>query len=199
MYNLKKYLPIILIIVIVLLGVAGYFLVWPEYENYVVKRKEFDTKDEEIKAKEEYLPTLEAISAKLLEFEDQVSKVETAIPIEPSIAALFNYFQKATSRNGLILKDIDVSGLFNANKTKLLERMESMPFSIIVTGSYSSLKTFLLDIYLNSRMINISSVNFAYSQMEDTSISDFFDFQISLETQSYSMESSEESEGLIEF
>jgi len=199
MYNLKKYLPIILISIMLLLGVAGYFLVWPKYENYVVSKKEFDTKDEEIRAKEEYLPKLEVISVKLLEFEDQVSKVETAIPTEPSVAAIFNYLQKTTSRNGLILEGIDVSGLFNLNKTELSERMERMPFSITVMGSYSSLKVFLLDIYLNSRIINISSVNFAYNPMEDAPITDFFNFEISLETQSYSTESSEEPEGSMEF
>lgn len=192
MSNLKKYLPIILIIIIILLGAAGYFLLWPKYQDYVVKKEEFDTKDEEIQAKEEYLPKLEAISVRLLEFEDQVSKVETAIPSEPSVAALFNYLQKATSQNGLILRDIDVSELFSIKKTELSGRMERMPFSIMVMGSYISLKNFLLDVYLNARMINISSIDFGYSAIEDASVTNFFNFNISLETQSYSIEALEE-------
>jgi len=198
MNNIKRYAPIILIVVIALLLAVGYFFVWPEYGKYAEKRIEFNNKDKEIKAKEEYLPRLQVESDKLAQYVEQIEVMKTALPFEPSIAALFSYFQKLTAENGLILKEIDVAQLFLeipevasaegiegiesiSSKTKIKE----MPFSITVTGSYTSLKNLLKEIYLSSRIIEVTSIEFSAVENENGSISTLFDFKLGLKTQSY--------------
>lgn len=187
MLNLKKYIPFGLAIIIILLILAGYFFVYPEYQDYTLKKKELDTKDTEITAKEEYLPKLEVVAERLSEYADQVSIIETALPFEPSIAALSNYFQKTVSQNGLILENLDVSQLFIESKSESSENIKEMLFSATAIGSYESFKNLLLDIYLNARMIEVSSFNLSSADQEDELLlNNLLSYKINLKTQSYS-------------
>ena len=199
MLNLKKYIPIGLVLIIIALVLVGYYFVFPGYEDHMIKKKELDIKDEEIVAKEEYLPRLEVVAGRLLEHVDQITIVETSLPFEPSIAALSNYFQKTVSQNGLILKNIDVSQLFtdatnntDDGETESVENMSDMLFSATVTGSYPSFKTLLLDIYLNARIIGVDSFSFSSTRGDIDSgpnseliLNDLLDYNINLRTQSY--------------
>lgn len=178
MINLKKYIPIGLAIIIVLLILAGYFFVYPKYQEYLEKKEELDTKDINIANKEKYLPKLEAVTKRLSEYIDQVSIVESALPVDPSIAALSNYFQKILSQNGLILKNINVSQLFTDSTTESPKGVKDMKFSVSANGSYASFKNLLLDIYLNARIIEVDS--FSFSSEDNLS-----DYSLNLKTQSY--------------
>jgi len=127
---------IILICLLIPLALGGYFLCWPKYQEFKEKKVEVETKDEEIRKKEEYLLNLEILSEKLLAYEEQLSKIDLALPKDPSVAALFNFFQKTSSENGLILTNIDVGELFSLEAPE--ERIQKMPFSFSVSGSYSA-------------------------------------------------------------
>ena len=189
MFNLKKYIPIGLAVIIILLVLAGYFFVFPKYQDYVVNKKELDTKDIEIVAKEEYLPKLEVVAERLSEYANQVSIVESALPFEPSIAALSNYFQNVISQNGLILENLDVSKLFIRSVSEESSgNINNMLFSATASGSYESFKNLLLDVYLNARMIEVSSFNLSSADQEDELVSnDLLNYEINLKTQSYNM------------
>jgi len=177
---------IILICLLILLTLGGYFLCWPKYQEFKGKKVEIETKDEEIGLKEEYLSNLEILSEKLSTYEEQLSKIDSALPEDPSVAALFNFFQKTSSENGLILTDIDVSELFSSgdsaqDQESSGERIQKMSFSLSVGGSYSAFKNFLSAVYKNSRLIEIKSISFSSSE----EVKDLFDFSLNLETQFY--------------
>ena len=160
--TLKKYILPALIVVLILLLMAGYFLVWPKYQEYKTVKKEFDLKDEEIKTKEEYLPKLETISKRLEEASERVNIVDSALPTEPSIASLYNYFKKTTSENGLILNQISVTSLYNPIGDG--SNSEEMLFSASVIGSYDSVKLFLAELYLSARIIEVKSIGISSSE-----------------------------------
>jgi len=185
MVILKRYTPIFIILIIFAIAAAGYFFVWPLNGEYTDIKKVFDIKDEEVKAKQEYLPKLEAISQRLSEYSEEIAIVNSAIPSDVSIAALFDYFEKMTAQSGLILKNVDGSKLFDSSPAvatgEFSEKIEKMPFSATLTGEYDSFKNFLKDIYLSSRMININLAEFSLIEEDST----LFDFKINLETQSY--------------
>lgn len=155
----QRIISIIIIFFLILLFAGGYFLWSPKYQEFGNKKAEVEGKDAEIKQKQERLSELEAISVKLSEYSNEVSKINSALPIEPSVAAIFNFIQKAASENGLILSDIDIGGLYSLEAGG--ERVQKMPFSISVLGSYSALKNFLSAIYKNSRLIEVKSISFA--------------------------------------
>ncbi len=180
----KKITIILLICLFILLILGGYFLCWPKYQEFKGKKAELETKDEDIKSKEEYVSNLEILSEKLSGYDEEVSKIDSALPTEPSVAALFNFFQKISSENGLILTEIDVSELFSLEGSTLEdseERIQKMFFSISVNGSYSAFKNFLSAVYLNSRLIEVKSISFFSSEEKK----DLFDFNLTLETHAY--------------
>ena len=159
--------PILIIIVgfLILLAVGGYFLGWPKYQEFGDKKLEVEGKDTEIKQKEEYLSKLEVFSNRLSEYNNELAEIDFALPVEPSIAALFIFFQKTISENGLILKDTDLGELFSSEiQGTPGERIQKMPFSISVTGSYPALKNFLSVVYRNTRLIEVNSISFPSSE-----------------------------------
>jgi len=179
MLTSKHTILIILICLLILLVIGGYFLCWPKYQEFKGKKIEIETKDEEIRKKEEHLLNLEILSEKLSTYKEQLSKIDSALPKDPSVAALFNFFQKTSSENGLILTEVDMSGLFSSESSG--ERIQKMSFSISVSGSYSAFKNFLSAVYRNSRLIKVKSISFSSSEQRK----DLFDFNLNLETQSY--------------
>ena len=189
----KKYLSFILIIIIILLALASYLFIWPKFQEYRTIKKEFDLKDEEIKAKEKYLPKLEATLQKLNESSEKIKIIESALPSNPSIASLYEYLVKTASENGLIVDNIDITNLFNREESKnpdqgVSDNINEMLFSIKVSGAYDSFKLFLENLYLNARIIEVKSLNL--SSMENN-----FSFDLRLKTQSYN--ASKESINLI--
>jgi len=189
---IKKFTPIILIVIFIALILVGYFFVWPKLQEFTEKKREVETRDEEVKQHEKYLAKLDNALKDLLEYSDEIIKVDSALPTKASAAALFNFLQKTSSQNGLIMKDIDVSQLY-VEKAEVSEQgLKKMPFSIEVTGSYSSLKDFIATIYMNSRVISIKSIDFSADIKTNEKntiviVKDIFDFTLNLETQSYEM------------
>ena len=189
MLTSKHTFLIILICLLIPLALGGYFLCWPKYQEFKGKKVEIEIKDEEIRKKEEYLLNLGILSERLSTYKEQLSKIDSALSKDPSVAALFNFFQKTISENGLVLTDIDVSKLFPSEDSAQqssaqegsAERIQKMPFSISVSGSYSAFKNFLSVIYINSRLIEVKSISFSSSEEGK----DLFDFNLNLETQSY--------------
>lgn len=173
----KQIILIVLVCLLALLILGGYFLCWPKYKEFQEKKSEIETKDEEIRLKEEYLSNLETFSEKLLTYSEQFSKIDSAFPVNPSSAVIFNFFQKTSFQNGLILTKVNM----NETKQSSEERIQEMSFSISVSGSYSAFKNFLSAIYTNSRLIEVESIDFASPEEEK----DLFNFVLDLKTQFY--------------
>ncbi|MBZ9578059.1 type 4a pilus biogenesis protein PilO [Patescibacteria group bacterium] len=186
---MQRPIPVIIIVsILILLIVGGYFLGWPKYQEFGDKKLEVEGKDTEIRQKQEYLSKLEVFSDRLSEYSDELAEIDFALPTEPSIAALFIFFQKISSENGLILKDTDLGELFSSETPETPEtpgtpgeRIQKMPFSISVTGSYPALKNFLSVVYRNTRLIEVNSISFSFPEEEEG----LFTFNLALETHAY--------------
>jgi len=195
----KNIILIILVCLFALLASGGYFLCWPKYQEFDGRKTEIEIKNEEIRLREVYLSNLETSLEKLTAYSDQLFKIDSAVPTDPSIAALYVFSKKTLSENGLSLRENDLGELFSSEsltqeipaqqsseqggltQQSLKERIQEMPFSISVSGSYAAFKNFLFAIYRNSRLIEIKSISFS-SPEEGTEL---FDFDLNLETQSY--------------
>ncbi len=169
-----RYLPIISIFLSVLLILAGIFFWWPKIEEVLDLRIKLQIKEAEVKHREEYPKKLIALSQELEQYSDELDKIDSALPKEPSIPVLFNYIQKTTSENGLILENVNLSGI-SSSKDK--SGVREITFSVSAAGSYSSFKNFLTAIYTNARLIDIRSISF--SSPEETGL---FSFSLSFAT-----------------
>jgi Tfp pilus assembly protein PilO len=180
--NIKKYLPIFIILIIIASLAVGYFLTWPKYEEFVFVRKDFEVKDEQLKEKLKYSSELDIISASLKQRSEELAQIDVALPLEPSIAALYYFVKDIDARSKLKFEDINISSLFTSQrKVSVMDSAYKMPFSTSMSGGYSQFKDFLINLYLNSRIIKIKSLNFS----ADSESNNLYDFELKLETQKY--------------
>ncbi len=172
---------IVSILLVFLIVLGGYFFWWPEYQNFQGLKLALEKKKAEFEQAEKYLSGLKTLSDKFAGYRDEVAKVDSALPSEPSIPALFDFIQKTGSQNGLILEEI------NLDKLPLGEgRIRKIPFSITVSGAYPAFKNFLSAVYRNARLIEVNSINFSSPIAEEKGGgSNFFKFVLNLEAHSY--------------
>ena len=182
---IQKNLSIIVLIILILsIAIGGYLLWLPKYQEFGNKKEELETKDERIKEREEHFVNLGKLSERLLGYKEEISKIETALPAEPSVAALFEFLKKTSFENGLFVKDTNIGELYSSSPKSPespAERIQKMPFSVSFIGSYSSFKDFLSFIYQNSRLIEVKSIKFSSPLKEEN----LFTFDLGFETYSY--------------
>jgi len=154
------------------------FLLWPGYLKFQNYQAQVHNKEVELQYKDEYYKELSSLSEKLNGYQDQLSKINSALPVDSSLPSFYNFLQNAASENGLILKS------FSSFSTKALaekpEIMETVLGPIVFSGSYSSLKNFLITLEKNSRIIEIENISFSTPKEGD-----LFDFKITIKTYSY--------------
>jgi len=176
--KIVRLIPIISIIILILLGAGGYFFWWPQYQEFKQQGTLLEEKTRGLEEKNNYYSKLEAISNELNTYKDELDKIDSALPAEVSLPILFDFMQKTSMENGLILGDISSSkGAISSLRSGGNTGIEKVSLSIFLSGSYSAFKNFLSAIYKNSRLIEVDSVSFS-SPTEG----ELFDFNLSLET-----------------
>lgn len=181
-----RFLPIISLSLLVLLILGGVFLWWPEYQDFSDLRLKVERKEMEIRQKEEYFVKLKVLSEKLEGYSEELAKIDSALLVDPSIPALFDFIQKTSSESGLILESLSMGKI---SSLKDLAGVQKISFSVSVSGSYSAFKNFLSVIYKNTRLIEVESI--AFSSSEEKVL---FTFDLILGTYSYQELKAEEQE-----
>ena len=210
--DIKKYSKLLILVAAALLAAGSYFLWWPQYKEYKANSEELNNKEEEVRLKKEYNRELEGSLNLLLEYEEKISKIETALPEKFSIASIISFIQNKNSESGLSLSSINPSGEATsavsessaraAKEEKEEDKMvlssgfeiKDVNFSITSAGSYSSFKNFLSAVWKSSRMANISSISFSSPAGEEGGGS-IFDFNIDLTVSYYAPASGTEFSG----
>ena len=174
---MSRIIPIISILLLVLIILGGVFYWWPKYKEFRDLGIELKIKEEQVRQKEEYFAELRTIDERLEGYSEELAKIDSALPADPSIPALFNFIQQTSSENGLILEAI------NAPKISSLgggsgEKIQEISFSISFSGSYSAFKNFLSAIYGTARLIEVKSVKFSSPEEGGT----IFNFILELKT-----------------
>ncbi len=154
--------------------VLGVFLLYPEYQNFVVFEKQIKTKENELQSKQEYLSNLSENSEQLKKYQEKLLVIDAALPSNFSLPSLFNLLQKIASQNGLIVKDMNSSYVTNP------EEIQEVRVDLKIVGLYSSFKNFISVLEKSARMIEIESFSFSTPQEGE-----IFDFILTMKTYSY--------------
>ncbi len=173
-----------IIIGLLLALILGIGLVFPRYQNLNLLQLKIEEKETELQSEKEYFSELSDISGKLKEYEESLSKINSALPPAPRLPALFNFLQTASAQNGLILKRIAPILTKPVEEESIKEgwdpKIQETRINLTVTGSYPSFKNFLSKIEAISRMIEIESISFSAVEKEGP-----IDFNLSIKTYSY--------------
>jgi len=190
--DFRKYTKIIFVLVAVGLVVGGYFLWLPKYKEFKSNGLKLDSKDEEVKKKKDYLFELQGYLSSLTEYEENLSKINDALPFDSSTAPLFSLVQNLSSKNGLAITD---AKLENGGQVVVAGQVISpgeitlngLTFDITLVGKYSSFKDFILDLYKNSRIVDLNMVSFSIpteQQIKERG-PDVFEFELELKANFY--------------
>ena len=197
-----------LVIFLLLLGgiaVAIYFLWWPKYQEFGANVRVVENKGIEIENKKNYLSDIQAKINILSDYEEDMAKINSAIPIyDFSEISLFSYAQKTASENGLVLENLSfsspdqtVSG-GDQLEGNIRWKLSSLSFNVSLLGSYSSLKNFLSAVYLNSRVIEVNSISFSslVEEKEDQP-KDIYNFDLQLSAKYYVKDKSQDASAVM--
>lgn len=148
--------PIILFIVFLGVVLIGIFLIWPEYQKLTNLQVQVKEKKEELKAKEQYIAMLRNAVEEFKKYDAEIAKINSALPSDPDLPSLFEFLQKTSSQNGLILKGL--GGFLTASDGQN-PNMKETRLDFSVSGPYPSFKNFLASLEKSSRLIDVESIN----------------------------------------
>ena len=176
----------VILFLAVILGTIFYW--WPKLQEYINTKETIKIKDAEITEKEEYFSNLRTIDSKLNDYSDELGKIDSALPLDPSMPELFNFMKGVSSENGLILEELSLG---QGADSITVSGVQEIPFSVSVAGSYSAFKNLLTAVFQNIRMVDVGTISFSTPTEEEgiegTALpGDVFSFEASLLTYSYS-------------
>lgn len=151
----------LLIGILLFVGVAaGIFLTWPKYQDFQLISSELKEKEQTLENRETYFADLARVKADLLEFTEELAKVEAALPSDPQLPALYDFLQSTAALSGMSVRDISAS--VQDQKQALL--MRTIPVTLELTGSFGAVKELVSRLNTASRMAFLQSLNISGGQ-----------------------------------
>lgn len=175
--NLSNSLFLVIICCFFFSLLLGGLVLWPKLRDLKVIQNDIARKEAELQAEEAFFESLNKIKNELKDYEPELAKINSALPDDQSLPSLFNFFQKASSLSGLILKGISP---FAVSQSNIISYLKETQFSLQLTGSYSSFKNFLGAIEKSARLIEVGNISFSAPAEED-----LFNFNIRIKVNSY--------------
>lgn len=150
---MPRTLPIISILLLLVLIIAGIFVWYPKLEEFRGLGLDLKAKQETLQQKEEYFTKLESLEEQLASYEQEFQKINSALPedVSKAKADILEFIQKASIENGLVLKKTTLSKVAIPKKGEKV--FPEIYLTCALSGSYDAFKNFLNAIGNSSRMI----------------------------------------------
>jgi Tfp pilus assembly protein PilO len=182
--DLKKYTKFIIIFVVILFLVGGYFLWWPKYQEFRQSSINLDVESEKVKKKKDYISELENNLNNLANYQEEMLKINSALPLGYSASSLFSFVQKIASESGLIITAADLSETSSSAPRQTTEpgstQIDRMDINVTITGGYASFENFLSSVYKNSRLVEIKKIDIAPVDKNGVTVPDSYDFSLEI-------------------
>ncbi len=172
-----KSIPIIIAVCFLLFLILGGGLILPKYQGFKNIQTTIAEKEVELQYKQQYFSDLVGVKAELDEYEEELSKIDSALPSGPSLPSLFNFLQKTGSQSGIVLKGISPFATISQEESKT----RKTEFSLEISGDYTSFKSFISILEKSARLIEIENISFSLPKEG----SDIFTFNIKMAVSSY--------------
>ena len=130
----------------------------PQYQDLQTAKMEIRVKQLELQTRENYFKNLNDLDRKLGDHPDEMDKISSAVPGDPSLPSLFNFLQGVASQESLVLKKLAIGQTVLVLEKPLVQKMT---LSLEVTGSYENFKKLLSSLEKSSRLIQVESLIFA--------------------------------------
>jgi len=132
-------------------------LVWPQYQKLQALKLDIRNRQADLLSQETYFSQIKEIATQLQSYPDALAKISSALPQDPSLAALVNFLQVDSAQTGLILKKIVLGGTTLPSENQRL--MTETRLVIQVSGSYTAFKDFLALVENSARLIKVDNLS----------------------------------------
>ena len=187
--------PISIIIILVISLILIFLFVLPKYQEFRNLQVKLNEKVAEYNSKSAYFDKLAQVLEDMENRKDAMQKINSALPYNFAFSPLVYFLQNKGAENGLIPKSIvfsqgTSSSLADALTANSDRSIKNITFSLNLTGSYESLKNFLVSLEKSSRLFEINTVSFASLQPLQTGSksknqSQSYDFKLEVLTHTY--------------
>ena len=167
---------IIIPILVIVVGVAAYIFLLPQYKDVRQQQGQLKQQEEESDSKSIVLQDLKNLASELEEKRAGLSQIDKAIPQSPEIPELLANIDYLVSQSGLLITSLQLSqaqtlsSAGSGQAVELFGRQEMlrsstqnlgmMQIDLKVVGAYSTIKNFLLNIEQNQRLMDIQELIF---------------------------------------
>ena len=151
---------LLIFLLLVAAGLVGYFVVFPQYQDFEAKKTASLLAKKELDDNKIYKDQLKNLLDELHKYDDKLAIIDSALPSEASFPAVADFIQTAAKENKMELSKI---GTISSVESKEYSRMKENSLSVTVMGYYPDFKNFLTAVENSSRMLNVESISFSYS------------------------------------
>jgi Tfp pilus assembly protein PilO len=138
----------------ILISVLLFFLfISPKQTSLSILNSQLLQKRKELETSDRYFQKISKMAEELENRQEEISKVDSALPEDPSIPVLFNFLQKSASQSGILLENI------GSASTKDKEKLKKWTTTLNLKGDYSSFKDFISTIEKSARLIKVDKIS----------------------------------------
>jgi Tfp pilus assembly protein PilO len=172
--------PIAIALILFITLLLVFFLVLPEYNTFGALQTQLGEKKAEYAAEFDYYAAITKTYYDLQSRQDDIQKIDDALPQDPGIGQLAYFLQETAKENGLMLKDLFLSKSSQGSVSSgISNSIKDMVFSIDLSGDYPSLENFIISLEKSSRIFEITSISFGSASGPP------YSFSLQIETHSY--------------
>jgi len=158
-----RYYRLILVVLVILTGAGGYYLLVPKYKEAVVESKnKLDILKTQRQNQLSYLENLKSMMANYENIGDrEIEKLSQVLPAEKDIPGLFVQLQALADSHGFVLTSVNISQV-PGSKDSVNSKIKKLNVSVNLIGrGYESLKSFLETTEYNLRLFDVNAVYFS--------------------------------------
>lgn len=181
--------PIAIAVILFIILLLIFFLVVPQYKIFVKLQLDLAEKTAEFNAERDYYVAIAKTADALQEHQDDIKKVDDALPKNPTFGNLIYFLQQTAKENGLISKDLFLS---KTSKNNLKENsganVKDVAFSMDLIGDHSSLENFIISLEKSARIFEVTSISFGSSSVSQPGMlqaQQAYNFSLQIKTHSY--------------
>ena len=172
--------PIAIALILFIILLLMFFLVVPEYNTFVKLQTDLGEKKAEFNAEFDYYAAITKTYFDLQSHQDDIKKIDDALPQDPALGRLVYYLQNTAKQNGLIIKDLFLSQSAQAIvPVKGASNIKDIVFSMDLTGDYAALENLIISLEGSSRIFEVASISFGSSANPP------YNFSLQIKTHSY--------------
>lgn len=175
---------IIIAIIIFITLVSIFYLVLPKYQELQDILLKVGEKETEFQSKDAYFIEVTSAYKGLMQYQDSLKKIETALPSKFSLPSLANFLYKKGVENGVVIKRIS-AGKSSPVGQETNVRETSLSLSII--GPYASLENFIASIEKSARLVEGENISFSveFPTIENPQTSQSYPVDLEIKVYSY--------------